>query len=146
MLVHCGWGYTKGLSCYRKHYGDSSKIKNRSTMWSSNPSYGYMSNGNKNRISKICASIFITALITKPKYGNKWSVHQQMIRWWRQGEYKQQKNVQLREEQGNWRRHRLAIGGWISSGGLMHSIVTIINTVLSTCSRCLSPTEDFRDC
>ena len=32
MLVHCGWGYTNGLSCYRKHYGESSKIKNRSTI------------------------------------------------------------------------------------------------------------------
>ena len=28
---------------------------------------------------KICASIFIATLITKPKYGNKLSVHQQMI-------------------------------------------------------------------
>lgn len=45
---------------------------------------------------KICASIFIATLITKPKYGNKLSVHQQMIWWWRQGAYKQWKNVQLR--------------------------------------------------
>ena len=68
-LTHCWWEYTL-LNHYRKHYGGSKNIKNKSILLSRNSTSEYISKENENRISMrhyICTPTFIAALFTIDK-------------------------------------------------------------------------------
>ena len=61
-LMHCWYSH------YGKQYGGFSKIKNRTTIWSSNSTSGYVHKGNETGFLKnICTPLFISVLLTIAK-------------------------------------------------------------------------------
>ena len=65
---HTVGGNVNWCSHYGKQYADTSKITNRTTIWSSYPTSGYLSKDTKTLIWKsICTLLFIAALFTIAK-------------------------------------------------------------------------------
>ena len=65
-------GNIKWCSHYGKHHGGSSKVKNRTTTWSSYSTSGYLSKEYENNNSKdLCIIMFVAALFTTANYMEK---------------------------------------------------------------------------